>query len=110
MCLFHLLFSVFAMCTIYKIAKSGTSVARKGLLYAAGVVVAQMPQLVTTLIGIFVSIDAIAFLSSCTVPLIGIFNMLVFVYRRRMRTVYGKWVRKPSVYSTRSLKKLQRNA
>jgi len=71
--------------------------ARKGILYASGVTFVQMPSIVWAIVRVAFGIknETATTISALLIPLAGFFNALVFlVYRRDMKTKYGKQVRK----------------
>jgi len=100
--LFHVCFSVYVIARVYHYTTAShheacRAVARRGLWYAASVMVVHVPQLVAKFVGLLTGGDnpSINALTACTPPCAGIFNMMVFMmYRREMKTLYGKVWRK----------------
>jgi len=95
----YLVFSVYVMCAVSKFARqtnqAGYVLARRGLCFAGGIVVLQMPNVITLILSFVFNMEPIRNLSTSTFGLAGCFNMLVFLmYRRKMRTCYGKLVRR----------------
>jgi len=95
----YTLFSLYTMTQVYRLAKrqntdAGTILARKGLFYASSLLVIQTLRLVLVLVSIVGwSSDTIDEFDSCTMGLVGLSNMLVFMYRRtNIRTGYGRLV------------------
>jgi len=99
----HLSFSIYVVVQVYRYARQMESqslarlVAIKGMLYASAVAMLQFPLAVWVLI-YFIAGTTVDVLETCItllLPLIGFFNLLVFMLNRReMGTCYGKVVRK----------------
>jgi len=98
--LFHVGFSVYIMATVYNFTRQnssalGNAVVRRGFCYPGTIVVLQCPYLITVVIKSFYYSRSLEVLAASTVPLGGFLNMLVFLlYRRNMKTAYGRLVRK----------------
>jgi len=98
--LFHLGFSIYIMTTVYKFTQQATSqigsvVAQRGFCYPGTIVVIQVPYLITAAFKCIHSSASLITLSASTLALGGLLNMLVFLlYRRNMKTAYGRFVRK----------------
>jgi len=96
--LIHMTFSIYVICQVFRYATTSQQpasrmVARKGLLYACGVVVVQLPFLTETVAAQTIGYHSGEASSLCpsTVALAGLLNMLVFMMNRRnMRTGYGR--------------------
>jgi len=96
----HFLGSVYVISRVYRFAldhaahTSSRIVARKGLLYASSILVLQIPHLVTKLVRLAGGRNDVLYAAtSCTIPLAGFLNMLVFLmYRSEMYTRYGRLV------------------
>jgi len=91
--MFYLIFSIFVMCAVSKFTRqnqAGYMLARRGLCFAGGIVILQVPNLITLVVSFAYDIDLFRNLCTSTFALAGNFNMLVFLmYRREMRTGYG---------------------
>jgi len=80
---------------VRKSSQAGYTMARRGLCYAGSVVILQLPYLVAAAVRIVYDSELLQGLCASTIALAGLLNMLVFcMYRRKMRTAYGRLVRK----------------
>jgi len=94
---FHLFFSCYVVVVVYKFAqKAGHSqsaymMARRGLFYAGTIVILQVPYFIATCLQIIYDARSLQSLCASTFALGGFLNMMVFLmFRRKMRTSYGK--------------------
>jgi len=75
------------MVSIYNhMHKSSPTIARRGLFYTSTIVTIQLPQFIFMIVGIFVDIKTYRCLAVSTITLSAYLNMMVFVYRRKMKT------------------------
>jgi len=95
--LLHMIFSIYVICQVFQFAtgsqqQASRMVARRGMFYAGGMLVVQLPFFLVRAAGYLFGFNnrGLSSVAGSTIPLAGFLNMLVFMMgRREMRTGYG---------------------
>jgi len=87
------------MAAVYKFAvrtgEAGHKTAQRGLCYASCIVLVQLPYAATSIAHVAFGTRSFRSLAVTTFALGGFLSMLVFLmYRRKMKTAYGRLIRK----------------